>query len=410
MTTISIIAEYNPFHNGHAYQIQKVKKQSNADFVVVLMSGDYVQRGIPAITDKYTRTRMALAAGADMVLQLPLQLSTASAEQFAYGGVSILHRLGFIDGLSYGCETQQPSLLIEVAKFLSAPPKEYEESLQSALKTGLPYPLARQNAIFAHHTPLSDCTPEEIQGFLSSPNNILAIEYEKAKLTIPHCHLTSLPIYRENNYHDTDLTSTFPSASAIRTQYKITGHLENCQDCIPGTAYPILAEAERKSFPVEIDDFSTLLYYKLLQTSQYDIYEDCNHSLEKKIIKNLPSFTTISAFTDLLKSKELVHTRIYRSLLHILLSVKKRASEEPAPYVRLLGSKRSACGLLKQTNQIPVITKVADAKQQLSPTSYAQFKKELDAAHLYRRICMDKFGYDLGSEFQHSPIIIQDEK
>ena len=177
MNTIGIIAEYNPFHQGHAYQIQEAKKQFHADNVVVLMSGNYVQRGTPAITDKYTRTRMALSAGADFVFELPVIYATSSAENFAFAGVSILNRLPFINGISFGCETPNINDIKEIALLLCQEPDTFKQELQLALKSGISYPAARKKAVLSYCQKQQTIfqTEDTISSLLSNPNNILAI-------------------------------------------------------------------------------------------------------------------------------------------------------------------------------------------------------------------------------------------
>ena len=170
MTIAAVIAEYNPFHNGHAYQLREIRRQTGADLILVMMSGDFVQRGAPACTDKYTRCRMALAAGADMVCELPVYGALGSAEIFAESAVSLLNQLGCIDFLCFGAETIDPHLFHAIVSVLSDEPPEYRTLLQDALKTGMNFPAARSYAL-GRLLKNTHCSH-----ILNQPSNILAIE------------------------------------------------------------------------------------------------------------------------------------------------------------------------------------------------------------------------------------------
>lgn len=406
MKTVGIIAEYNPFHKGHAYQIEQAKALTGATYAVVLMSGNYVQRGTPAITDKYTRTKMALEAGADIVLELPVYYATASAELFSKGGISVLSSTHIIDTLSFGCETPDISLLTSLADFYCQEPKEYKEALTNFLKQGYSFPAAREKATLFYHQTLGCSQKElsEVQSILNNPNNILGLEYCKAIHQEGH-PFSIMPVQRTNEYHGTTLTSHFVSASGLRQSYKEKQSFEKWESYIPSASLSHLKAAEHRTFPLYEDDFSSLLYYKLLQTSDLDAYVDCTPDLAKKIKKNLPNFKNFSDFTELLKSKDLVHTRISRILLHILLDLKKDTFPTKVPYTRLLGLKKESSHLLKSVSEIPIITKVADARKKLPPQAYALLEKEILCNDLYSHICQQKFHTSIPSEFKQSPII-----
>ena len=208
MKVTGIIAEYDPFHNGHAYQIDKLKAERGSDYIIVVMSGDFVQRGAPAIIDKFTRTQMALSAGADLVLSLPVSISLSSAEYFAKGGVNLLDSLGVVDNLCYGCE----SINTELSEFLTYlfvnEPKLYRELLKAELRKGVSYPAARSNACLSYlekYEPQLLTDRNMAKAFLSSPNNILALEYEKALLR-KNSSINSAPIIREgSSFHNEEL-------------------------------------------------------------------------------------------------------------------------------------------------------------------------------------------------------------
>lgn len=413
MKVIGIVAEYNPFHNGHLYHIEQAKKQTGADYVVVILSGNFVQRGTPAIIDKYSRTKMALENGADLIFELPVIYATASAEAFAFGAVSLLHSLGFIDSICFGCETPDLTLFEPIADLFLQEPDDYKDFLYMYQKQGFSFPVARSKAAvsFFASTQYASCL-DTIEEILSNPNNILAIEYIKAlkQLDSP---ITPVPILRKNaGYHDIALSGTICSATAIRTAYSEKNKISVLQTFLPKSCYDILEHAENKTFPIDADDFSSLLYYKLLQTTDFSPYTDISIDFANRLekIKNYEySFTD---YANALKTKDMVYTRICRNLMHILLDLKNINYKIQPGYLRLLGFKKSASHLLKKGKDadfspiVPVITKTADAKKLLSSSAYAQFEKDVMAAHLYNHICHQKYGFTAKNEYMHGPVIL----
>ena len=227
MKVVGIIAEYNPFHRGHEYQIRYAKETLGADYVVIAMSGDFVQRGAPALMEKHVRAEMALLGGADLVLEMPLQTATASAEGFAAGGVSLLDGLGVIDELCFGSECGDTEILMDVAEILVKEPSEYRNLLQQNLRAGMSFPAARSSALIgyiqekiASGLNTLGTSSEHIEFVLSSPNNILGIEYCKALLRLNSRIIPHALLRKGSGYHDTDFSllsdEKFPSAYCIR--------------------------------------------------------------------------------------------------------------------------------------------------------------------------------------------------
>ena len=227
MNVIGIIAEYNPFHNGHAYQIAHVRKNLHADYIVVATSGDYVQRGEPALLDKYTRARMALSSGADVVLELPVLWSTASAELFADAGISLFEKTGCVNGICFGAESGDLALLRRIADVLADEPADLKASLKHNLKSGSTFPKAREAALLSYFSGSAGqdgalpVSAEALSSLLASPNNILALEYLKA-LRRRASSITPYLLKREGAaYHETSIrsgASEVPaSASAIHS-------------------------------------------------------------------------------------------------------------------------------------------------------------------------------------------------
>lgn len=420
MEVAAIIAEYNPLHNGHAYQIEQTKKETGADYVIAFMSGDFVQRGAPALLDKYTRTRMALLCGTDAVIELPTLYAAASAEYFAQGAVTLMSQLGVVDLLSFGSESGELSSLTKAAELLlSREPAD----LTQLLKKGLSYPAARTQSFSS----LSG----DLQDLLSSPNNILGAEYCKA-LFASHSKIRPFTIARKGNgYHDLSLqpgSEDFSSASSIRAflSREAAGNAVKNPDLLlplhkqmPKEAFALLCAAVKNRAYLFEDDFSALLYYQLLKEADngYSDFLDCSSSLSDKITKNLCSYQGYEAFCMQLKSKDLTYTRISRTLLHILLGIKTpscflepySSRKLPVPYARLLGFRKSAAPLLsamKANSSIPLLSKMAAAKDLLSGEDLAFFQAEVRYASLYQGVLALKTGTPILNEYCCSPISI----
>lgn len=413
-----IIAEYNPFHNGHAYQIRTLREKYGIPTITVIMSGNFLQRGVPAWTDKYLRTRMALEQGADFVFELPVCSALSSAEGFAAGSVSLLASSGLAETLCFGCECQPSSIpmLEEIAAFLSKadqdPLSPFQQTIQKEIKKGQSYPAARQQALEKEFSHILAQEPE----LVSSPNNILAIEYIK-KILQDGLPLTPLPLPRtDQGYHSRHTEGVFLSGAAIRHSYQESGSLEACRKGIPPSVLQLLSQSPH--YPVTTDDFSSMAYYRLRQCSSPEElmgFEDISPALARRMYRFLPEFHRITQYVDLVKTKNYTYSRIQRCLFHILLDIRQTASCRNAPYLRLLGMRQEKSPLLRQTTKLPVITKVADARKILeafypdpeqSAQAWADFQKDILAADLYRQTANQKLGCHISDEFRASPIII----
>lgn len=396
MKTVGIIAEYNPFHNGHLYQLKKAKEITGADFAVVVMSGDFTQRGTPAVFDKYTRCRLSLLAGADLCIELPVVFATASAELFAKGAVSLLSALG-VDALCFGSECGEIAPLREIASLLFAEPPAYKDALNKALKEGLSFPSARALAVreCAHAGSLSgmDAAASDILG---SPNNILGIEYLKALLALEKNGQHAPVPYTIKREGDGYLSHTLSEESFCSAMALRKGIAEENPDLlryVPESIRLEFADICQTKSTLCADDFSGMLFYKLLSEKDagYDAYLDVSSDLSDKIRKNLAFFTTFSAFCEnSLKSKDITLTRVYRSLLHILLSIKKEDLPVAAPYARILGFREASFevfGCLSKEN-IPLLSRLKDASSLLSPEALSCLSKDIFAAHLYEHVRM----------------------
>lgn len=453
MNVIGIIAEYNPFHNGHAYQIAHVRKNLHADYIVVATSGDYVQRGEPALLDKYTRARMALSSGADVVLELPVLWSTASAELFADAGISLFEKTGCVNGICFGAESGDLALLRRIADVLADEPADLKASLKYNLKSGSTFPKAREAALLSYFSgsvgqdgalPVS---AEALSSLLASPNNILALEYLKA-LRRRASSITPYLLKREGAaYHETSIrsgASEVPaSASAIRHTLfaDAAGACGNSADrasedsadgilrhAMPQEALAILQDY-RADFPLLCaDDFSSILGYLLLSSSATQLARTADSSPEfaNRMQNQLPYYTSFSSFASRLKSKEMTLTRINRILLHSILGITSSDyacgnALDKIPYLRILGFRKSAAPLLaalKASAAVPLITRSSQALKLLSPDAMRVFEHDVFAGNLYLQMRNQKGGTPLraarmqehdvppASEYQRQIIIL----
>lgn len=397
MKHIGIIAEYNPLHLGHARQLDYVRRVLHADCISIVMSGDFVQRGAPAWTDKYLRARMALSAGADLVLALPVRYSLSSAEGFARGGISTLAALG-VDGICFGTETDSLEQLRDIATRLHTLrcSAEYDNHLRAHLRRGLTYPQALTRMLSDHGI----CCAGDL---LSSPNNILALCYlEQLQGLAPQITPYSLP-RNDSGYHDTDASGSFVSASAIRAHLTADSDLPQFRDKLPTETWNLLQDTQH--FGIGPDDFSAMLYYRLRNCQDPGELQACGISedLSRRILRELPQFDRVSTFLDHLKTRNQTYSGISRGLFRFLLNVQPQTPS--APYARLLGLRSSHSRFLR-ASRIPVITKVADAHSILPSESLPLWSEDLRAADLYRFTANARWNTSLPGEYQRSPLLI----
>lgn len=414
MKIVGLITEYNPFHAGHLYHMQQARKLTGADYCVILMSGSFVQRGEPAIFDKYLRTKTALLAGADLVLEIPAAFSTASAHEFAAYGVALLSAIG-VDAVVFGSECGQIEILKQAAYALNHESAEFQERLRKGLKAGLTYPQARAKAL--GETQAGGTRVENVEDFhantdvsnshiwssiLNSPNNILGIEYLRAAEDL-HSPMEFYTISREGSgYHEDALSEAkFPSASAIRgivrnSLSKDKDLLDILSSHLPAVTHPAYTGA----VPVFVDDFSELLNAAVLQMQATFSIADLSPELAARLTK--PPYCPLSFEERIqaLKTRQLTYTRVSRALLHLVLGMREEdisrwKDEGYALYVRILGFRRQSSPLLSclhKKSSIPLITKMADAAQNLSPSALALLDQEVYASHLYQTVRMKRGG------------------
>jgi len=404
MKIVGLIAEYNPFHNGHQYHIEKAREITGADAVIVVMSGDFVQRGTPAIMPKHLRTETALKGGASVVIELPVCYATGSAEHFAYGAVSILEKLGCVDAICFGSECGNIEVLQDLAKIIHDEPKQYKESLSLYLRQGDSFPLARQKA-------MKDFLKSNVaDSILGEPNNILGIEYLKALYRL-NSKIKPHTIQRVgSHYHDDYLQKSYSSASAIRKAMSQAIELDefDIENQMPASCASLMKEAYGHRYPIYANDFSLLLKFKLLRENKESLmkYADVSEELANRILNKLNEFISYEQFCELLKTKEVTYTRISRALLHILLDIKNEDLNE-IEYARVLGFRIADSEVLSQIKKqasIPLVTKLAAidslVMDTLSEKAISMLKQDIYASDLYESIVTDKFGTPFINEFE----------
>ncbi len=422
MKIVGLIAEYNPFHNGHLYHIERAKEITGADSAIVVMSGNYVQRGAPAIMPKHLRTEVALEAGADIIFELPVCYACASAEYFAAGAVSLFEQLNCVDSVCFGSECGDYGLLERIARVAADEPEEYRTLLSEGLKKGMSFPRARQAALTEY---LRD---DSLDIVLEQPNNILGIEYIKA-LYQKKSPIHSYTIKRMvSGYHDTELTGTYSSASAIRKLLSYASHsvsmeqegmfdepsiseaLTRLEDMVPPSCIRTLEDTHRSRYPIYANDFSLPLKYQLLKETYTSLaeYLDISEDLANRILNHTNDFVTFDQFCDLLKTRDVTYSRLSRSLLHILLGIKKKdlltfREEGCCQYARILGFRKDAKRLLsyiKKHSDVPLITKLTQIDG-LTPPGLAMLKQDVFASNLYESVITNKFKMPFVNEYQH---------
>lgn len=389
MNIVGIICEYNPFHNGHLYHINESKKISSSDYLVAVMSGSFVQRGTPAILSKYERTKMALLSGADIVIELPVRYSTASAEGFAFAACGLLINSGIVNSLCFGSESGNIEELLNYASVLEHESTKTDALIRDLIKQGYTYPAAREKAVnlLDNRTPLKDTD-------ISLPNNILGIEYIRA---LKDSGIKPYTIKRiESDYHDTDFpdTSNICSATAIRSKLKNNYNTDasDINGFIPKGYDTFLKNTMSKN------DFSMSLYSSIInKIDKLENYLDVSSQLAGRIRNNISGFYDWHSFSFALKTRGYTYTRIERALCHLLLNIPSsagKASGYVTPYIRVLGFKKEASCLMKQLSEsslVPVITKAAQVHKIDNKLAKQMLLEDIYAEELYEKTYNFKF-------------------
>lgn len=414
MKAVGLVTEYNPFHNGHLYHLNKAMELTGADISVAVMSGDFVQRGEPAVLDKYTRTSMALNSGVNLVVELPVNYAVSSAESFAAGALKVLDYVK-ADSIAFGSESGDIERLSKLAHILCDNEDTLYKEISKYTANGISYAAARQNVV-------EKLTDKDTAAMLTSSNNILAVEYLKAIIKNNYA-IKPYTVQRQgDSYNDTDIRSEYASATALRENLKA----DNISEYIPVKAGLILSSNTNYIYP---DDITEVLFTRLLDilfASNYDKnvfienvmqYPDVSKEIAGRLYKSAMDMITrtvpqgaeskdnglfsFGSLCEHIKTKEVPLSRIKRALVRITLGLDKKHMEKYAnePYIRVLGFDKKGqeyLSYIRKTVEVPLITKTADYKEMLLD--------DIHAANIYNMIVAGKYGVKELGDFVRGPV------
>ena len=376
MRTCAIICEYNPFHNGHKYQIEKIKS-TGVSHVIAIMSSNFTQRGIPAIMSKFSRAKSALMCGADLVLELPTIYSTARAQNFAFGGAYVANALNCVDYLSFGCETCDINILEYAAKASSS--GSINHDLQNRLSKGVTFAKAKQDAIALKFG-------TDVADVFSYSNNNLAVEYLNALNTLGS-NIMPLPIKRHKAAHSgSQFCDEFCSSSYIRVNI----NSDVISNFMPKESFEILKkEVKNKKAPASIAFAERAILYKLktMQKEEFSLLPDISEGLDFKLYNESKKASTLEELYALLKSKRYTLARLQRIILSAYLGISKNDLLSRPPYIRVLGFNKKGTEVLKiakENSLLPIVTKYADVKKLNDTRCLDFFERESNFTELYK--------------------------
>lgn len=400
MNITGIITEYNPFHLGHELHLKNSKKITNCDGVICVMSGNFVQRGLPALTDKLTRTKMALEAGVDLVVELPTLFATSSAEFFAFGAVSLLNSLNIVDNLCFGSECGDIDLIKKLSEIIVNEPQEFKEYLKESLKDGLPFPKARSKALMRYLEGTNfKIDFSYLETVLNSSNNILGIEYCKSLYKLKSS-ITPFTIKRLGaDYNKDELSKNeIASASAIRKSI-YTSNIEESLEFMPAHSYEILKNSSFSS----LDKMFDLVKYAIISNPNIlKEIPEASEGIDNKIVQNIGKANSLDELINLCKSKRYSYTRLNRILCHVLLCVDNELlslRKSPPKYIRILGFNNKGREILKeikQNSEINIVNKLSKSK----PDPLLDF--DIKATNIYSLL---NPSVKINSDYLNSPII-----
>ncbi len=414
MKAVGLVTEYNPFHNGHLYHLNKAMELTGADISVAVMSGDFVQRGEPAVLDKYTRTSMALNSGVNLVAELPVNYAVSSAESFAAGALKVLDYIK-ADSIAFGSESGDIERLSKLAHILCDNEDTLYKEISKYTANGISYAAARQKVV-------EKLTDKDTAAMLTSSNNILAVEYLKAIIKNNYA-IKPYTVQRQgDSYNDTDIRSEYASATALRENLKA----DNISEYIPVKAGLILSSNTNYIYP---DDITEALFTRLLDilfASNYDKnvfienvmqYPDVSKEIAGRLYKSAMDMITrtvpqrseskdnwafsFGSLCEHIKTKEVPLSRIKRVLVRITLGLDKKRMEKYTnePYIRVLGFDKKGqeyLSYIRKTVEVPLITKTADYKEMLLD--------DIHAANIYNMIVAGKYGVKELGDFVRGPV------
>lgn len=414
MKAVGLVTEYNPFHNGHLYHLNKAMELTGTDISVAVMSGDFVQRGEPAVLDKYTRTSMALNSGVNLVVELPVNYTVSSAESFAAGALKVLDYIK-ADSIAFGSESGDIERLSKLAHILCDNEDTLYKEISKCTANGISYAAARQKVV-------EKLTDKDTAAMLTSSNNILAVEYLKAIIKNNYAIKPYTMQRQGDSYNDTDIRSEYASATALRKNLKA----DNISEYIPVKAGLILSSNTNYIYP---DDITEALFTRLLDilfASSYDKnvfienvmqYPDVSKEIAGRLYKSAMDMITrtvpqrseskdnwtfsFGSLCEYIKTKEVPLSRIKRALVRITLGLDKKRMEKYAnePYIRVLGFDKKGqeyLSYIRKTVEVPLITKTADYKEMLLD--------DIHAANIYNMMVAGKYGVKELGDFVRGPV------
>lgn len=376
---VGIIAEYNPFHNGHYYHLQKAKQEANADYCIAVISGNFTQRGDVSIVNKWAKAYMAICGGADLVIELPTIYSVSSAENFANGAIKILDSLKIVDSFAFGAEANDLATLNNIANVLNEEPKGYTNILNHELKKGISYPAARENAIMMY---LNDI--KRYANVMGNPNNILAVEYLKA-LKNQKSKLTPIMIKRQKVYYNEHrIVDGYASATGIRELLK-NKEYSDVSKVVPRSTYQILGQqANNGRMILSLERYQKEIIYALRKMTVEEIAElpDVSEGLENSIKNAANNCNNLTELINGIKSKRYTQTRIQRILIYALLGINKKMMENSKkiiPYTRILGFNSKGKMLISEImNKNPKINMITSVKKYMDQNKNKQLAEMLN--------------------------------
>ena len=385
---LAIIAEYNPFHNGHLYQFQKAKKDTDSKYSIAILGGNFTQRGSTSIIDKWSKAQMALDNDFDLVVELPLLYSISSAENFAEGAIKLLDSMKIVDFLSFGAETNNLEILDRIATILYEEPKAFKSLLSIELRKGVSFPKARSNALMMY---LKDI--KKYANILSTPNNILAIEYLKA-LKKYKSIIKPYSVQRfEAEYNSNKISGNIASSTAIRNIIK-DDNIPLLKKLLPESSFSILFENIKNGHIVsDLSVFEKEIIYNLRKISINDIKNlpDVSEGLEHLIKKASDSCNSLDSLFNIISTKRYTKTRLQRILLYSLIGISKNdmdMSKKVYPYMRVLGfsdkGKFLVSEIAKANPKLEIITSVKRFTDLNTNRNYkTMMQKEILATNIY---------------------------
>lgn len=408
MNITGIIVEYNPFHNGHIYHIKNTRKLSNCQGIIAVLSGNFVQRGIPSIIDKWNKTKIALLNGVDLVIELPVLYSISSAEFFSYGAISLLDSLGVVNSICFGSECDDINTLNLIAETILEEPVQLKSYLKNELEHGKSYAAARSSSIISFlKGKYGYNLPCGLKSALSSSNNILAIEYIKSLKKL-RSKIKILPLKRQGgNYNSTEIYNNFSSSSAIRKYLKSSDKIEKIRKNVPYDTYNYICKLKKNNYNFSIEDkMIPYLKYKCFfnKKSLLNI-PDVSEGIENKIFKSVENNSTYDCIIKSSKSKRYAYTRISRILCQFFLGFDNfntfNMRKQKCPYARVLGFNKNGMKILKEMKyktSIPIYIKLPKKLNDV-------LRMDLLSTRAYS-LLNDYIKYD--SDYKKSPIILKD--